>query len=1015
MTQQIDHCSLRLHIYRQRVSLPQGHRQKYVIPRCSARKIEKQNKRRQRQDRKQRITNKTKKSQILISLADGPCKMSEFWLFIYAYLLGGFTLLPFCLVAAYYFLQWYLPKVPEVNQLVKLEEDQLQHENDDLSPFSDEKLRKEYLGIKVTEIEEKETSGVNTFRSGWLTVTTEYYEFPQNSSNEKNNEPENNKSAYTTLYKLVRKKSTKTSNKSTDNDNEDDDGGLNDDNSDNKTSNSSGNVSSSNQKRRKNKYFAVLRHRNLFLYKDEEQTDVLHVIVLSNHIVSLWPRDLPDGQLFSKMSAICILKKDISKLNVNGDGRLPPPPPKDSALSIDYEALNKPISTLDVLKNGEIPPKQASFYIYADSNYEKEDWYFDLIKATKKESTIRTGSEKDLLDATVFAKTFHPKTADVISLIQNLHSSEGQLHTRWFNAILGRVFLALYGTDEFENYIKNKLLSKLQKINKPGFLDEFKIEKVFTGKNAPLLTSPKLNKLTPEGDLEVEASIFYNGGISFQVSTKVNINLGTRFKPGDISILLAVTVKQLHGDVIFQVKRPPTERIWWGFKSMPFIDIAVEPVVSARQITTGMITRTIENKLKESVKESLVLPAMDDITFFSTKDEIFRGGIWDKSGRPEIITENQSTKGDSEAFSADNSNTILPDKQESTKFEVYHGDRLRSQSFASSLKSSEEERIAGDELSNQIDNGINNNDTGSQFLSDLKSSSASIFSFKKDNKEKTNTNSLSTLKRSLSKNPVVTPKLKKSDSTVKVSSDQFLADGSFIRNDQEVLNSEDPNAISTGNDVEHEESTRRSASGSINSNAADNDKITPNSTKKMGKWYFDKKENESKSYEGSKFEARNVPTEISLNGGSPLKFNIESSPKAYKPPEMISSRRAPRNKNRERSPSEVSQEIKEPLKENSLNQKPLSPSPSLIGGLGASKAPSATGTQQPYGKIPEMAFPSTHSPAQFISLNKPIIQADSGVPALPPRSNTIGSKKSYPQRRPPPKSGGANDEETPLL
>ncbi|GMM35069.1 Nvj2 protein [Saccharomycopsis crataegensis] len=885
----------------------------------------------------------------------------SFLFLIYAYIVGGLTFLPLCLVLGFYFLRWYLPKIPEI---MDDEDKVVSSNNDSLAAFSDEKAKEEYENIKVTKIEEKLTRGVNVYRSGWLTVTTEYYEFPQNSSNEKNNEPENNKSAYTTLYKLVKRKTIKGGNGNNEKDEEE----VNDENPEKGSTSSS-----TNQKRRKNKYFAVLRHGNLFLYKDEEQTDVLHVIVLSNHVISLWPRDLPDGQLFSKMSAICVLKKHISAFRSNSinslsntESNLPPaPPPRDSAASIDYELQNKNVTTLDILENGEIPPKQSIFYIYSDNNCEKEDWYFDLLKSTKRSEPIRTGSEKDLLESSIFAETFHPKTADVISLIQNLHSSEGQLNTRWFNAILGRIFLALYGTEEFENYIKNKLLSKLQKINKPGFLEEFKIEKVNMGKSAPLLSSPKLTKLTPEGDLDVEASISYNGGISFEVSTKVNINLGTRFKPRDISILLAVTLKSLHGDILLKIKRPPTERIWWGFKTMPFIDIEVEPVVSARQITTGMITRTIENKLKESIGESLVLPSMDDITFFSTKGEIFRGGIWDKSGRPDI--DRESSMGPSRT--EETVDLVENEKSTTSKKQGDNASRKRSQSIPSSITSNvltDEENYPDDEAGSM------------KSVNDIKpsSTSASLFSFKRDIKEKVSS--------SFKKEPssvVLTPKLNKSNSTVKISNDQFLSNGSFIAKEDE----EDKELGIKGNEKVSDDFARESSSP--NSNLIDlsdgDSKFVSNSFKKIGKWYF----KEGEDYSENNEKLNNEESSIKLS--------------QYRPPEMISSRRQPKNSTGSGERGDLMSESKDLPPVNFEQGKrigsigSITTIPGSSPGNGNDTAPIRI--TQPYGKIPEMTIPITHSPSQFMGKTSPVLNEH--APALPPRKN---SKQSQPSRRPPP-------------
>ncbi|GME88139.1 unnamed protein product [Ambrosiozyma monospora] len=47
----------------------------------------------------------------------------------------------------------------------------------------------------------------------------------------------------------------------------------------------------------------------------------------------------------------------------------------------------------------------------------------------------------------------------------------------------------------------------------------------------------------------------------------------------------------------------------------------------------NVVTKIIQNKFEDAIKESLVLPFMDDFVLYPTDGEIFRGGIWDKNVR----------------------------------------------------------------------------------------------------------------------------------------------------------------------------------------------------------------------------------------------------------------------------------------------------------------------------------------------------------------------------------------------
>ena len=143
-----------------------------------------------------------------------------------------------------------------------------------------------------------------------------------------------------------------------------------------------------------------------------------------------------------------------------------------------------------------------------------------------------------------------------------------------------------------------------------------------------------VQEINPNGDLVVKLFFHYHGKLSFQISTKVNINLGSRFKPREVDLLLSITIEKLEGPMLVKFKPPPSERIWYSFESEPLINLKIEPIISSRQLTYNIITNSIEKKLKEAIKDTLVLPHWDDFVFYNTTNEIYRGGIWDKDSRP---------------------------------------------------------------------------------------------------------------------------------------------------------------------------------------------------------------------------------------------------------------------------------------------------------------------------------------------------------------------------------------------
>ncbi|QSS53973.1 putative PH domain-containing protein [Histoplasma capsulatum var. duboisii H88] len=340
-----------------------------------------------------------------------------------------------------------------------------------------------------------------------------------------------------------------------------------------------------NPKKARNVFFVILRHGHLMLYDDAEQIEVRYVISLAHHNVSIYNGGdpIPEGELWIKRNAICLTRKPDST----------------------PDALESRTSTLP-------------FYLFSENLSEKEDFYFAILKNLEK---IPDSPESPPTPQ-------HYDVKHIVTLIQRLHSSEEHLQTRWINALMGRLFLAMYKTPDFESFIRRKITKKISRVTKPNFITKISLQNIDAGEGAPLITNPRLRDLTIDGDCCVEADVNYSGNFRLEVAATARIELGTRFKPREVDLVLAVVLKNLKGHGLLRFKPPPSNRLWVSFESMPHMEMSIEPIVSTRQITYGVILRAIESRIREVVAESLVLPFWDDIPFLDTEHETFRGGIW---------------------------------------------------------------------------------------------------------------------------------------------------------------------------------------------------------------------------------------------------------------------------------------------------------------------------------------------------------------------------------------------------
>lgn len=320
------------------------------------------------------------------------------------------------------------------------------------------------------------------------------------------------------------------------------------------------------------------------LFDDDEQLEVRHVVSLAHHEVSIYSgeEETPEGELFIKRNALCLSRRtDVGE--VTPDGR-----------------ISKP------------------FFLFSENCSDKEDFYFALLRNQERNPTAKYNPPIPL----------HYDVKDIITLVQKLHSSEEHLQTRWVNAVIGRIFLALYKTPEVEHLLRAKITKKISRVKTPAFLSKISLRHVDMGEAAPVITNPRLKDLNVDGELVVEADLKYSGNFRIEVAATARIDLGARFKAREVNLLLAVVLKRIEGHVLVRIKAPPSNRLWITFSTMPKIDMTIEPIVSSRQITYTLILRQIENRIKEVVAESLVYPNWDDSPFYNSEDKFWRGGIW---------------------------------------------------------------------------------------------------------------------------------------------------------------------------------------------------------------------------------------------------------------------------------------------------------------------------------------------------------------------------------------------------
>ncbi|KAM7386834.1 hypothetical protein PAMA_009456 [Pampus argenteus] len=99
----------------------------------------------------------------------------------------------------------------------------------------------------------------------------------------------------------------------------------------------------------------------------------------------------------------------------------------------------------------------------------------------------------------------------------------------------------------------------------------------------------------------------------FQKATETEFIKKKMEEVSNTPLLLSVEVQECRGTLAVNIPPPPTDRIWYGFRSPPHLELKARPKLGEREVTLVHVTDWIEKKLDQEFQKIFVMPNMDDI------------------------------------------------------------------------------------------------------------------------------------------------------------------------------------------------------------------------------------------------------------------------------------------------------------------------------------------------------------------------------------------------------------------
>ncbi|KAM3598045.1 uncharacterized protein V6R79_012725 [Siganus canaliculatus] len=99
----------------------------------------------------------------------------------------------------------------------------------------------------------------------------------------------------------------------------------------------------------------------------------------------------------------------------------------------------------------------------------------------------------------------------------------------------------------------------------------------------------------------------------FQKATETEFIKKKMEEVSNTPLLLTVEVQECRGTLAVNIPPPPTDRIWYGFRSPPHLELKARPKLGEREVTLGHVTEWIEKKLDQEFQKIFVMPNMDDV------------------------------------------------------------------------------------------------------------------------------------------------------------------------------------------------------------------------------------------------------------------------------------------------------------------------------------------------------------------------------------------------------------------